>query len=219
MRSQLELRQQKCIDTRRRWSSMAALLLVIQTSVTASVNCGLGYEQDKYGCEDEDECKDEKPRCGNNSVCYNTVGSYYCQCEPGYKAKLFNFTVERGGSCSDINECEENKSICGPNAVCSNIPGSYHCSCATGFVASNGQEHFNTRQSVTCEDINECVDNKSICGPNAFCSNNNETKRSSEDKTLHAPDADKSSAREQQQFNPTLLTFLLISHWILKIYQ
>ncbi|GAA6081911.1 adhesion G protein-coupled receptor E2 [Tachysurus ichikawai] len=172
MRSQLELRQQKCIDTRRRWNSMAgsALLLVIQTSVTASVNCGLGYEQDKYGCEDEDECKDEKPRCGNNSVCYNTVGSYYCQCEPGYRAELFNFTGERGGSCSDINECEENKSICGPNANCINSIGSYNCSCATGFVASNGQEHFNAAQNVTCNDIDECLQ-KNIRGLNYNCSN------------------------------------------------
>ncbi|XP_047663668.1 adhesion G protein-coupled receptor E1 [Tachysurus fulvidraco] len=173
-----------------------ALLLVVQTSVTASVNCGLGFIQDKDGCEDDNECEEKEERCGNNSVCYNTEGSYYCQCEPGYKAKLFNFTIDKGGPCQDINECEENKSICGPNAVCSNNAGSYHCSCDTGFVASNGQEHFNTRQSVTCK----------------------ETKRSSEYITLCVPDADKSSAREQQRFNPTLLTFLLVSHWILKTY-
>ncbi|KAK2836219.1 hypothetical protein Q7C36_014088 [Tachysurus vachellii] len=171
-----------------------ALLLVVQTSVTASVTCDTGYEQDRGVCEDEDECEEEG-LCGNNAVCYNTIGSYYCQCEQGYRAKLFNFTEDKGGPCKDINECTENKSICGPNAVCDNIPGSYQCSCATGFVASKGQKHFNARQNVTCD----------------------ETKRSSENITVL--DTDKSSASEQQLFNPTLLTFLLVSHWILKIYQ
>ncbi|XP_060753276.1 adhesion G protein-coupled receptor E1 isoform X5 [Tachysurus vachellii] len=148
-----------------------ALLLVVQTSVTASVTCGPGYAQDRGVCEDYDECEEEEGLCRNNAVCYNTIGSYYCQCEQGYRAKLFNFTEDKGGTCKDINECTENKSICGPNAVCDNIPGSYQCSCATGFVASNGQKHFNARQNVTCNDINECTENKSICGPNAVCDN------------------------------------------------
>lgn len=48
---------------------------------------------------DEDECVDKEARCGSNTVCYNTIGSYYCQCEPGYRAKLDQFTAVQGVKC------------------------------------------------------------------------------------------------------------------------
>ncbi|KAI5091018.1 epsin-3 isoform X2 [Silurus meridionalis] len=100
----------------------------------------------------EDECKEEIDVCGNNAVCTNTIGGYYCQCETGYqnnKRKLY-FTAEDELQCKDINECTENKTICGPNAECNNTVGSYFCVCAEGFVASNKQERFNGSQNVTC---------------------------------------------------------------------
>ncbi|XP_058233579.1 adhesion G protein-coupled receptor E5 isoform X2 [Hemibagrus wyckioides] len=147
------------------------LLLVILTNMTASSYCPLGYEQGPIICKDEDECVDKENRCGNNTVCYNTIGSFYCQCEPGYRPEFVHFTAAEGGLCEDIDECEGNQSICGLNAVCSNKIGSYICTCASGFVASTGQTHFNASQNVRCNDIDECEGNQSICGFKAVCSN------------------------------------------------
>uniref|UniRef100_W5MQ29 Adhesion G protein-coupled receptor E5b, duplicate 3 n=1 Tax=Lepisosteus oculatus TaxID=7918 RepID=W5MQ29_LEPOC len=81
------------------------------------------------------------------------------------------FTNLSNGTCTEINECRENKTICGPNATCSNTIGSYNCTCNKGYKASPGEDKFNTNLDVTCEDINECQKNKTICGPNAKCSN------------------------------------------------
>ncbi len=36
---------------------------------------------------DEDECKTGKAKCGANTLCRNTRGSYACDCKPGYVKK------------------------------------------------------------------------------------------------------------------------------------
>ncbi|KAK3532591.1 hypothetical protein QTP86_025362 [Hemibagrus guttatus] len=146
------------------------LLLAVLTNVTASPKCPIGHKIQDNNCTDDDEC--EHHECGDTAVCYNTVGSYYCQCKPGYRAKSVNFTAETG-QCKDINECENNPSICGLNAVCHNNIGSYNCTCASGFASSNGQEYFNASQSVTCHDIDECSKEENICGANTSCTNTN----------------------------------------------
>ncbi|KAF7690953.1 hypothetical protein HF521_011250 [Silurus meridionalis] len=134
------------------------LLLAVLSNATTNTTCGEGQIRLENGtCVDEDECKEEIEVCGNNAVCTNTIGGYYCQCKTGYqnnKRKL-NFTAGDGSECRDINECTENKTICGPNAECNNTVGSYFCVCAEGFVASNKQERFNGSQNVTCNEL-EC---------------------------------------------------------------
>ncbi|KAM7447354.1 hypothetical protein ABFA07_004370 [Porites harrisoni] len=66
--------------------------------------CHKGFRLSKNKtCEDIDECKTLKARCGNR--CRNTVGSYYCdKCPRG-------FTEGRDGVCiaSDECDCEENE--------------------------------------------------------------------------------------------------------------
>ncbi|KAF5908795.1 CD97 antigen isoform X1, partial [Clarias magur] len=128
------------------------LLLAVLKEPTAIESCDIGYIIENGECVDDNECEYEDPICGANAVCYNTYGSYYCQCVTRYRStsRTVNFTQENGGKCKDINECKESKSICGSNAECSNTPGSYYCTCDPGFVASNRQEQFNASQSVTC---------------------------------------------------------------------
>ncbi|KAL6460544.1 hypothetical protein MHYP_G00305100 [Metynnis hypsauchen] len=113
---------------------------------------------------DEDECEDKELYCGKNAVCYNTNGSYYCQCETGYQelSGKVNFTLENTKGCKDINECLEITEICGPNSKCNNTPGSYFCSCKDRFILSNGQKKFNASQGVTCDDV--CTIDESLCG-------------------------------------------------------
>lgn len=84
----------------------------------------------------------------NAEVSMSLIFTDFCSCFNSALKINLNFCT-----CSvllDINECTENQSICGLNAVCYNNIGSYHCMCAPGFVASNGQEHFNASQKVTC---------------------------------------------------------------------
>ncbi|MCI4391819.1 hypothetical protein PGIGA_G00138840 [Pangasianodon gigas] len=75
------------------------------------------------------------------------------------------------GKCVDENECEYENPICGENAVCYNTVGSYYCQCETGYQTESKTVNFTQDESGGCEDINECMESKTICGPNAMCSN------------------------------------------------
>ncbi|KAK1553839.1 hypothetical protein Q3G72_004290 [Acer saccharum] len=50
-------------------------------------SCSQGYQGNAYlpnGCQDIDECKIGKARCGQHAECKNTAGAYYCSCPKGY---------------------------------------------------------------------------------------------------------------------------------------
>ncbi|XP_054891560.1 adhesion G protein-coupled receptor E1-like [Poeciliopsis prolifica] len=113
---------------------------------------------------DDNEC-DIPEFCGDNANCFNTNGSYYCQCKEGYRSKSVNF-IAIDTNCKDINECWESKDICGPNASCQNTPSNYTCRCKSGFVSSTGVKIFHGRNNVTCRDI--CKIDETICG-NGSC--------------------------------------------------
>ena len=72
---------------------------------------------------DINECTNGTNLCEHN--CYNTNGSYVCDCEPGYQ--LLNELT-----CSDINECDTNNGGCAQ--VCVNQVGSYYCQCNNGYT-------------------------------------------------------------------------------------
>ncbi|KAM6939527.1 adhesion G protein-coupled receptor L3-like [Xenentodon cancila] len=119
--------------------------------------------------QDVNECEDTPAICGSNTDCFNTNGSYYCQCLPGFKnvQGTDNFTAA-DGQCMDINECIDDKNVCGPSAKCRNMIGSYHCTCMSGYIKTN-----NSRRDGECEDVNECEDTPAICGSNTNCFNTN----------------------------------------------
>ncbi|XP_023279870.1 EGF-containing fibulin-like extracellular matrix protein 1 [Seriola lalandi dorsalis] len=65
--------------------------------------------------------------CGPEQTCYNTRGSYTCQCPPGYQRS--------GDHCVDRDECALTH-YCMHRCV--NTQGSYYCECNAGHkLASN----------------------------------------------------------------------------------
>ncbi|XP_047136398.1 uncharacterized protein LOC100212257 isoform X2 [Hydra vulgaris] len=95
---------------------------------------------------DIDECALKMNNCSTNATCFNTPGSFFCQCNSGFSGD--------GQLCNDINECLLNTS-CALNAICENVPGSWNCNCQTGWNGTNPKNN--------CTDINECEINSNIC--------------------------------------------------------
>lgn len=61
-----------------------------------------------------------------NATCSNTVGSFTCKCQSGFRGN--------GVECIDINECwKPSDNNCKEREVCLNLIGGYECSCKTGF--------------------------------------------------------------------------------------
>ncbi|XP_071943236.1 protein kinase C-binding protein NELL2a-like [Antedon mediterranea] len=91
--------------------------------------CQDGFKEKDGECMEIDECKTVGGEYGNHchdgTTCANTVGSYVCQCLPGFEREdLF--------SCSEINECKID-TTCGRNSKCTNTVGSYTCECKNGY--------------------------------------------------------------------------------------
>ncbi|XP_033480302.1 adhesion G protein-coupled receptor E5 [Epinephelus lanceolatus] len=135
-----------------------------------SSECPEGFTSEFGPCTDVDECEEQKP-CGKYSHCFNTNGSYYCQCKSGFRnlgTGGVNFTL--GGHCHDINECTDQDNVCGPAANCSNLIGRYECTCHSGYVNT-------TSSSGSCTDIDECkeaeMQKEDLCGPKGTCVNTN----------------------------------------------
>ncbi|CDQ82207.1 unnamed protein product [Oncorhynchus mykiss] len=88
---------------------------------------------------------------------------------------------KNGKHCIDENECNppsedynndtETPHICGENAACINTNGSFYCQCGLGFRSSSQRINFTADSPEKCIDINECLENKDTCGPNAKCNN------------------------------------------------
>ncbi|XP_062386986.1 adhesion G protein-coupled receptor E3-like [Sardina pilchardus] len=159
------------------WELLLVLLFLVVKSEVFATDCPDGHMtlNPKGPCMDIDECDEEEgpeALCGDHAECFNTKGSYYCQCEPGFKStqRNVNFTADHPELCLDINECAVGHINCGPHAKCHNNMGGYACICTDGFKTSSGKETFQLGQGVTCEDIDECTEED--CGPNATCQNN-----------------------------------------------
>ncbi|XP_026135079.1 EGF-containing fibulin-like extracellular matrix protein 1 isoform X3 [Carassius auratus] len=104
--------------------------------VTERLTIGIipGHSQ---GIHDVDECSKGLHTCNADQLCYNTRGSYTCQCHPGYQ--------KHGEQCVDRNECMLSH-YCMHSCV--NTAGSYYCECKDGYqLASNNH---------SCVDVNEC---------------------------------------------------------------
>ncbi|XP_073439014.1 hemicentin-1 [Dendrobates tinctorius] len=122
-------------------------------SYACVLNCGAGFRASANGldCKDINECQEMNP-C--HQLCFNSIGSYHCGCDPGFNLK--------GRRCFDLNECRQN--VCRPDQLCKNTRGSYKCIqlCPSGFTkAENG----------SCVDINECREAEHRCKNNQICEN------------------------------------------------
>uniref|UniRef100_H3BHF5 Latent-transforming growth factor beta-binding protein 2 n=1 Tax=Latimeria chalumnae TaxID=7897 RepID=H3BHF5_LATCH len=87
------------------------------------ISCDLGQSPSPAGMvENVDECTNETI-CGSHGFCDNTIGSFHCLCDQGFKNP-----PGRPG-CIDVNECELMVPVCG-TALCENVEGSFLCLCA-----------------------------------------------------------------------------------------
>jgi hypothetical protein len=105
------------------------------------LTCHDGYRRvnissTQFQCVDINECEDEELNTCEE-ICRNTVGSFRCDCNPGYQ-------IGEDGSCEDINECELGYTRC--QHECMNTVGSWTCICPEGY----------TYDDYRCQDINEC---------------------------------------------------------------
>ncbi|XP_046442081.1 protein kinase C-binding protein NELL1-like isoform X2 [Daphnia pulex] len=120
-------------------------------------------------CPDINECDTEGGpgghRCGANTVCVNTAGSYRCDCLPGYyhlgSGPGSAVDVHHNGTeCVEYDECANKlDNDCHPTlATCLNTPGSYQCACRPGY-RGNG---------IECEPVCDrpCQNGGRCVGPN-----------------------------------------------------
>nr|XP_003227637.2 PREDICTED: nidogen-2 [Anolis carolinensis] len=122
--------------------------------------CTAGYYGDGKECTDINECAAGISRCSPESVCVNTVGSYRCECPPGYELAADRAT------CLVVvppsNPCEDGTHNCATadRARCvAHERGAFSCVCLPGF-AGNGHN---------CTDVDECAEGQ--CHQAATCHN------------------------------------------------
>ncbi|XP_034749028.1 adhesion G protein-coupled receptor E2 [Etheostoma cragini] len=151
-----------------RWKLLILGLYLSVSLVLSEQDCHEGYMRVGERCIDENECAVEEDvgPCGENADCHNTNGSFTCRCHDGFKSP----GAEPTPTCVDFNECADNRGICGLNAKCHNTAPYYSCICDEGFISTNGKESFREGDNVTCQDVDECQEEK-VCGQNATCFN------------------------------------------------
>ncbi|XP_069131705.1 uncharacterized protein [Argopecten irradians] len=80
-------------------------------------------------CVDVNECLINNGGCNGNSICYNTVGSFYCgPCKVGYLGDSIS-------GCRLADYCAAGTHSCNVNADCYYTgPGEYRCQCKAGWA-------------------------------------------------------------------------------------
>ncbi|XP_016406735.1 complement component C1q receptor-like [Sinocyclocheilus rhinocerous] len=109
----------------------------VPTASGFSCACAEGFHlaEDSVSCVDIDECQQ---RTCSEHRCHNTPGSYFCECNPGFRLVA--------GKCEDVDECTELRCQQG----CLNSQGSFSCYCHAGYSSS-------LNDSGICVDIDECI--------------------------------------------------------------
>ncbi|CAK6958051.1 fibrillin-2b [Scomber scombrus] len=133
-----------CCNTGRGWGSQCELCPLPGT-IQYKKMCPLGPGYTTDG-RDINECQVMPDLC-RNGQCINTIGSFRCHCNVGYKT---DFTAT---SCVDMDECALSPKPC--NFLCKNTEGSYLCSCPRGYsLQPDGK---------TCKDLDECSTKQHNC--------------------------------------------------------
>nr|XP_020019176.1 adhesion G protein-coupled receptor E1 [Castor canadensis] len=117
-------------------------------------------KQGHFACTDIDECL-TIGICPEHSHCTNSMGSYSCSCKVGF--------ISSNSTCEDVDECEHLKA-CPEHATCYNTLGSYYCTCNPGFESSSRSLSFQGL-GESCDDVDECSQNSTLCGLNSICVN------------------------------------------------
>nr|XP_042702721.1 adhesion G protein-coupled receptor E2-like [Chrysemys picta bellii] len=108
-------------------------------------------------------------QCPANAKCVNNT---HCTCLDGYQSHGNRFFTNPTEICDDINEClGPSPADCGFNTHCANVAGSYYCTCSDGYEPSSGKAKFMNTSENTCQDIDECRQNATICEPHGNCIN------------------------------------------------
>uniref|UniRef100_A0A2K6MQQ5 Adhesion G protein-coupled receptor E2 n=1 Tax=Rhinopithecus bieti TaxID=61621 RepID=A0A2K6MQQ5_RHIBE len=136
--------------------------------------CNPGYElvsgaktfknESENTCQDVDECQQNPRLCKSYGTCVNTLGSYTCQCLPGFK-----FKPEDPKLCTDVNECTSRQNPCHSSTHCLNNVGSYQCRCRPGWQPIPGSP--NGPNNTVCEEVDECSSGLHQCDSSTVCFN------------------------------------------------
>ena len=126
---------------------------------------------------DINECATSNGGC--SQICTNSVGSFQCSCNSGYRL------ASDGRTCQDINECTANTDNC--QQRCINTAGGFRCECNSGLQLNSDQRTcsgefssllevrimasfmsvlqlvITSKHFATFPDINECASSNGGC--------------------------------------------------------
>nr|XP_042700548.1 adhesion G protein-coupled receptor E5-like [Chrysemys picta bellii] len=133
--------------------------------------CLRGTVAQNHGIQGTTEDCNSHMLCPANATCVNNT---HCTCLDGYETRENHpiFFTDPTEICDDINEClGPSPPDCGRNTHCANVAGSYSCTCIDGYEPSSGKANFTNASENTCQDIDECQRNTTICEPHGTCIN------------------------------------------------
>ncbi|XP_050780934.1 adhesion G protein-coupled receptor E3-like isoform X2 [Gopherus flavomarginatus] len=131
--------------------------------------CLWGTVAQNHGVQGTTEDCNSHMLCPENAKCVNNT---HCTCLDGYQSHGNRFFTDPTETCDDINEClGSNPPNCSLNANCNNVPGSFYCTCRDGYEPSYGKANFTHTSENSCQDIDKCQRNATICEPHGNCIN------------------------------------------------
>ncbi|KAI5711004.1 hypothetical protein M8J75_013255 [Diaphorina citri] len=139
--------------------------------------CNRGFQQlysedrlqDDFGCFDINECNAGTDLCHKNAMCFNEIGSYSCQCRPGFTGNGHQCTEITVPQTGPTSPCESDPRACNPpHSTCTNLTDYRTCNCDPGYQ----KDYLDDRRvAFVCTDVDECMNYPPICNNNADCIN------------------------------------------------
>lgn len=67
----------------------------------------MSFFSDDNECAEDEENPEYIGPCGENTVCFNTIGSFYCQCQEGFisSTNTKNFSANSSATCQGKLSC------------------------------------------------------------------------------------------------------------------